>query len=134
MNTQPYPLPRTPRHVPVVALLLSLVMFLTGCTSLRTTPLPGAPGQSQAIRLGDDVRVQTKTGQTSSFKVTAVEPDALAGTGVRIKYDDMAGLQVRQLDALKTTLLVVGLVAVGVVAAGVTAGMGGSILSASPAF
>jgi len=105
-------------------------MFLSGCTSLRTTPLPGAPGQTPAIRLGDDVRVQTKTGQTSNFKVTAVEPDALAGTGVRIKYDDMAGLQVRQLDALKTTLLVVGVVAVAVVGAGMASGFGGPILPA----
>jgi len=114
----PHPVPRTPRHVPAVALLLSLVIFVTGCTSLHTTAVPGAPGQVSAIRPGDAVQVQTKAGQTSSFKVTAVESDALTGTGVRIKYDDMAGLQVRRPDMMKTGLLVVLVAASAVVVAG----------------
>lgn len=66
-----------------------------------------------SVQVGDSVVVTTRAGEQKKFKVTAVEPEALAGKDVRVAYADMASLSVRQTSVGKTTLLV-ALVVLGI--------------------
>jgi hypothetical protein len=109
-----------------VAILTGVNVLFTGCVSMRSVPLPvsGQPTQTVAVKVGDKVQVQTRSGETFSFTVTAVESEALAGKSeavgneVRVKYQDIASLQVERVDAVRTTLAGVGtvLIIVGVAA------------------
>jgi hypothetical protein len=101
-------------------------VLFTGCVSMRDVPLPapGPPGQTVAVKVGDKVQVQTKSGETFVFRVTAVESEALAGKSepvgkeMRVKYQDIASLQVERVDVARTSLAGVGtvLIIVGVAA------------------
>ena len=107
----------------IVAMLLAVSILCTGCTTLRSVPVP-APGQPQteSVKIGDKVEVVTKNGGKLAFTVTAIESEAFVGkakevaTPIRVSYDDIAGLQVRRVDALHTT----GAVVVVVVAVAAT--------------
>jgi hypothetical protein len=109
--TKPCPLPGLRS---IVALLLAVSILFTGCTTLRSVPVP-APGQPQteSVKIGDKVEVVTKNAGKLAFTVTAIESEAFVGkakevaTPIRVNYQDIAGLQIRRLDALHTTGAVV---------------------------
>ena len=103
---------RKSRFRSLVALMTGVSVLFTGCVSMRSVPLPvsGQPAQTVAVKVGDKVQVQTKSGETFVFKVTSVESDTLVGKvdplgkEVRIKYQDIASLQVERVDAVRTSL------------------------------
>ena len=117
---------RKSRFRSLVALLTGVSVLFTGCVSMQSVPLPvsGQPTQTVAVKVGDKVQVQTKSGETFVFKVTAVESDTLVGKvdplgkEVRVKYQDIASLKVERVDAARTSLAGVGtvLIIVGVAA------------------
>ena len=99
-----------PGGLRLTALLTGFSVLLAGCVSMRSVPLP-TPGQSAAsvaVKVGDQVQVQTKIGESIEFKVTAIESDALVGKDRRVRYDEMSGLQVKHLDKLRTGGAVAG--------------------------
>ena len=77
----------------IVAVPLIASVLLSGCTTLRSVPLPapGQPSQTATVKVDDNVQVQLKSGEKLAFKITAIEPDALVGKDVRVKFQDMAG-------------------------------------------
>lgn len=107
----------------VVAMLTGLCVLLSGCVSMKSVPppVPGQPIQAMAVKVGDKVQIQTQGGELYAFTVTAVEPAALVGKveaggrEIRIRYDDIAKLQVRRIDAVRTSLAGVGTILVVVV-------------------
>ncbi len=113
---RPYISVAKPRTAPVIRLviatLLSASLLLSGCTTMRSVAVP-APGQTGvAVQVGDHLEVQTKAGQTLTFTVTQIEPDAFAGKDVRVKFDDISGLQVRRIDQRRSAAAATGVVAV----------------------
>ncbi len=117
-----------------VAMLTIVSVLLSGCTTLRSVPLPaaGQPGQAVTVKVGDDVQVQLKSGEALAFKITAIEPDALVGKkaqnggDVRTRFQDMTGLRVKRVDPVRTGAAVLGGAAVlAVVALLVAAASGG---------
>jgi hypothetical protein len=123
-----------------VALMTGVSVLFTGCVSMRSVPLPvsGQPAQTVAVKVGDKVQVQTKSGETFVFKVTSVESDTLVGKvdplgkEVRIKYQDIASLQVERVDAVRTSLAGVGTVLIIVGVAALVFVLGGGIHMAGP--
>jgi hypothetical protein len=99
----------------VIAFVCAAGLLMTSCTSLHRVSVPGSETNSTvpSVQVGDSVVVTTRSGEQKKFKVTAVEPDALAGKNVRVAYGDMASLSVRERSVGKTTLLV-ALVTLGV--------------------
>jgi hypothetical protein len=71
---------------------------------MHTVPVPGT--QVPPVAVGEEVSVTTVDGQKLKFKVTGVEPDALAGAGVRVRYSDIAKLEVRRHDRNETGTVV----------------------------
>ena len=119
----------------LTALLTALGVLLAGCVSMRSVPLPvpGQPASSVAVKVGDQVQVQTKTGETVEFKVTAIESDALAGKDRRVRFVDMTGLQVKHLDKLRTGGAVAGTtLGVGVVVILIALATGGFAIMVGP--
>ena len=95
--------------------LVSVVSFLvTSCTSLHSVaiPSPENPSLLPVVKVGDTVDITTKTTDHKTFRVTAVEADALVGKGVRVAYADMATLNVKRIRKGPTAALIVGLVIV----------------------
>ena len=102
----------------LILVVLMNMAWTTGCTSLQPVPLGDAPPQTLSVPVGEQVRVTRKDGSKQSFKVTAVEPDALVGDNVRVRYDEIATLEVRQRDRDKSIgLLVVSMIGAVVVTA-----------------
>jgi|SRR6188768_2897957 len=99
----------------VIAFVCVASFLVTSCTSLHRVSVPGSETSSTvpSVQVGDSVVVTTRAGEQKKFKVTAVEPEALAGKDVRVAYADMASLSVRQTSVGKTTLLV-ALVVLGI--------------------
>lgn len=104
----------------IVTLIVTMnVVWTSGCTSMQAVPMAGAATQGPAVKMGEEVSVTQVDGRKLKFKVTAVEPDALVGAEVRVRYADIAKLEVRRPDHAETTGAVVSVLAgVVVVAAG----------------
>jgi hypothetical protein len=104
--------------VRVLAALLSL--SIAACSTLRDVPssreraTAGAPVPTRGLRVGDEVRLTLNSSAQTELVVTAVETDALIGNptdkapSVRIGYDQIARIERREFDWLKTSLLTVG--------------------------
>jgi hypothetical protein len=92
--------------------MVSICLFLQGCTSLQAVVVPGEAAGRVAVEIGETVEVTTRTGQEQRFRVTEVADDALVGNEVRIAYVDMASLQALRPDKGKTMTVwaVVGVV------------------------
>ncbi|HSC08640.1 MAG TPA: hypothetical protein VLD59_17580 [Steroidobacteraceae bacterium] len=85
-------------------LVAAILVWTSGCTSMQTVPMPGK--QVPAVAVGEKVSVTTVDGQKLAFKVTAIEPDALVGNGIRVRYQDIAKLEVRRHDRNETGTVV----------------------------
>jgi hypothetical protein len=108
---------------------LALLLVTNGCTSMRTAD-PSAPESERRVEVGDTARIVTHDGQEFVIHVTAIEGDALVGvlekkeghaaTGfevgrpnaesdeerLRVPFDKVAMVQVRDFDGWRTTALV----------------------------
>jgi hypothetical protein len=89
---------------------------------MQGVAVPTQPGQKLAVHVGDHVRVQTKAGQSHSFAVTQIQPDALEGKNIRISFKDIATIEVRRMDQSRKAELTGGVV-VGVLVVAVVAGL-----------
>ncbi|HSD75565.1 MAG TPA: hypothetical protein VLB75_12415 [Steroidobacteraceae bacterium] len=90
----------------IVTLLVTMnLAWTSACTSMQSVPMPGH-AQVPAVAVGEEVSVTRVDGQKLTFKVTAVEPDALVGAGVRVRYQDIAKLEVRRHDRNETGTVV----------------------------
>ncbi len=99
----------------VVAFACAAIFLVTSCTTLDHVSIPGAETSAAvpAVNVGNSVVITTKSGEEKTFKVTAVEPDALAGKHERVLYADMASLSVKRGDKAATSIAV-ALVILGV--------------------
>ncbi len=105
------------------ALAAAASLLLGGCTTIRNVPPPyvrEAP-QAAVVKVGDKVRVHTRSGQSVAFVVTAVDPESISGKNIRVPFAEISVLQVERVDALRTTGLVAGIVASLVVIAAIVA-------------
>ena len=95
------------RHLKAIITLLVAMSFVgtSACTSMQSVQMPGAT-QVPAVAVGEEVSVSRVDGQKLKFKVTAVEPDALVGAEVRVRYQDIAKLEVRRHDRNETGTVV----------------------------
>ena len=112
-----------------VALLVIASFLTTSCASFQDVQIPTADqSAAPAVQVGQTVEATTRDGTKNTFKVTAVEKDALVGEGVRVAYQDMTSLRVQTESAggNKTAWIVVGVLAVVAVAAAAGGGGGGS--------
>jgi hypothetical protein len=91
---------------------------LTSCTSLQGVTLPSAerPSQLPAVKPGETVVLTTRSGQTQSFEVTAVEADALVGKNIRVPYADIATLNVRRFNSARTGIVAIVVGAIALIA------------------
>jgi hypothetical protein len=82
-----------------IALLTAVA--LAACTSLRTVPIEA--GRAPAgVAPGDKVVITTVAGEQLEFEVVRLDPDAVIGADARVAYEDIAALQVEEIDASKT--------------------------------
>ncbi len=117
-----------------LALLLCAVIALNGCT--RTNNIKADPDWiPQDVKVGDEVKITTHSGEEYSFWVREVGEDALSGSEQQlgkgehytVAYDDIAYIEVRTLDGPRTAGIV--LAVLGLVAAIVALGSGPALFS-----
>jgi hypothetical protein len=98
---------------------------LAACTTVRQL----SPGQSgncalapaadpaDQVQPGDDLVIRMKDGRMVTLRVGAVEPRSIAGAAsgqaspVQVECDQIESLERREVDKVRTTVLVVGVVA-----------------------
>lgn len=95
----------TKRQRSLVLIVLMNMAWTSACTTLHETPVGNSPPQSLSVQVGERVRITMKDGRKEEFKVVAVEQDALVGKKVRVRYEDIDVLEVRQRDQEKTGVL-----------------------------
>ncbi|MDP3859543.1 MAG: hypothetical protein Q8Q73_17440 [Stagnimonas sp.] len=86
-------------------------LSLVACTSLR--PLPAGDRQwRDQVHVGDDVSVAASNGKTYLLTLTEVDDEKIVGIGdnkkVTIRYAQIQQLELRKLNALKTSAAVGG--------------------------
>ncbi len=100
---------------------LILCVCITACTSLRTVPVtPEGSGAtaSHKLNVGDEIVVASRSGGSQKMVINAIEANALLGRvdgvqqPVRIAFNDIAQVERREIDALKSAVLVL-LIVVG---------------------
>ena len=112
-------------------LLAVLVCLSTACTTMRPIVADTSGDKlREALKPGDTVHVLTKSGASRSFQVTEIGATSLVGKTVKMlgvgssdgwgspiemPYTDIAQIEVRRVEGLKTAFLV----ALGVLAADV---------------
>lgn len=98
-----------------LALTLCAVIALNGCT--RTNNVKPDPDLiAQQVKVGDEVKITTHSGEEFNFWVREVGEDALSGSEQQhdqgehytVAYDDIASIEVHGLDGPKTTAIVLG--------------------------
>jgi hypothetical protein len=106
-----------------IALLCVVSFMLTSCVSLESVAIPSgeSPPAPSPVAVGDTVVLVTKTHETKTFKVTAVEPDALLGKGVRVAFADMTRLDLKRYRKGATTAAVLAVTATVLVIGGAIA-------------
>lgn len=122
------------------ALVWVLVVVMTGCTTTRTADSDAGTGEP-VVAVGDEVRVVTKDGRKLEFTVDKVEGRVLVGhsgstgtsrvslpTEIRLPFDEIARIEVKEFDGWKTAGLVTGTVV------GIWLVIGLILVAASPAF
>jgi hypothetical protein len=93
-----------------VVILISFCLVGAGCTTTRTLPVPRTAAESgtNRIEIGSKVVVTLRSGETRAFRVTAVEPDALLGKGLRISIADIEKIQQKEISGRRTAAALVG--------------------------
>ncbi len=100
-----------------VAWLVAAAMMGGGCTTMKSNQMPPEALQEQIrsgsiVLAGDEVSVVTGNGKEHTFRVSAVEPDAILGTvegeSVTIPIDDVLALRTREVSVGRTALAGVG--------------------------
>ncbi|MEQ1440629.1 hypothetical protein AAG565_14825 [Fontimonas sp. SYSU GA230001] len=104
------------------SILRGLVVLFTlfcfaGCTSMQAVRAPVAASARTQIKKGDDIAVWMRGGQHFELKVTAVEDTGVTGRddqrkAWKLPYADIERMEVRRVDGVKTTTMVVGALAV----------------------
>lgn len=107
----------------LLACILALAVATSGCTTLQ--PVETSPADAAAqLKAGDTIEVTLRDGSVEELKLVEITEDAYIGESRRIGFDEIASMQVQTIDALMTTLAVVGIIAVIALAAG---GGGGGV-------
>ena len=99
--------------------LAILVCLSTACTAMRSiTADPAGEQIRRELKAGDSVHVLTRSGASHSFEINAIGATSLAGRAVRmtgvasaeapgtqieIPFADIAQIDVRRVEGLKTT-------------------------------
>ena len=98
-----------------VALLLALAV-LAGCVAYQPVALRDGTFPLGAVRAGDNVRAETRSGEALAFEVVSVESGSTMTTdeGRRVEAGDLTSLRIVRRDKHKTHLAlgVIGSVAV----------------------
>jgi hypothetical protein len=101
---------RFSRFTPIVAIVVALSLFVSGCTTMQSVAVPGprpdGAEQPVTVSAGDEVEIHLRNGQIYSFKVTAIESDSLVGGKIRVKFSDMTELKVRKVSKGYTAVTV----------------------------
>ncbi len=106
----------TPIAVRAVVIALIPMVVLSGCTTM--TVAGSQPHEVvRKVEVGSKVRIITKDGQRHLFKVTQMTSDSISGKEVQVSYDDIAQVEVKELDVWRTVVVVgkVGLATYGAV-------------------
>jgi hypothetical protein len=95
-----------------------LVALMAGCTTFRPLPPRGSSQElAMQLKVGDDIRVTTRSGERLDFEVTEVGQSSVSGTRngntIQVSYDQIAAVDVHEFDGLKT----LGLTALSITAA-----------------
>lgn len=99
-------------------------MVLVSCTVMR--PLNYAPEQlQQELRQGQKVQITTTDGRQLRFTVDHVDNAGISDGSQVIPFGDIQSIRRQQIDATRTTLLILGVIAGGAAAASGGGGGGG---------
>jgi hypothetical protein len=93
-----------------LVILLSASLLASSCATVRDVPLPLVIDATHLpdVHVGDRVVVTRKNGTTESFRITAIQSEALLGRTVRVSYSDISSIEVRRVSIWRTSGVVVG--------------------------
>jgi hypothetical protein len=106
-------------------LAAAVALSMLGCTTIQ--PLTANGSQlATTLKAGDQVEITTTAGKQLQFKVENVDAAGVQGGGQRVAYEDIQSISRKQMDARRTTMVVLGVLAAGALAAAAGGGGGSS--------
>ena len=107
-----------------VVLLLMIISFISGCSTMKPLPSVDRATVSSHVELGDKVEITRNDGGVVKFKVSEITDTGVGGDGHFIAYADMRDISSKQFSAAATLGLAVGVLAI--VTLVVSAGLDGT--------
>jgi hypothetical protein len=90
---------------PSRVLLIALSAAAAGCVSYTPVPLRDGAFPRGSIQVGDEVRAETRSGESLAFEVAGVDGSRLTGdAGERLESDDLASLEVKRFNKRATII------------------------------
>jgi hypothetical protein len=93
-----------------------VVVLVSGCASYQTVDAQTPERAVNRLAVGDEVRIETRDGQTARFAIAAVEDNVITGDGKRIPVSEIASVSVKQrsdFDWNETGIVVSSLIGLG---------------------
>lgn len=101
MNTKDHASSR-PLAARAIALVVSLGMLFSGCTSTRFHTPSSGTSLTAEVRVGDRVNCRMNDGTQKTLTVTAVEPATLVGENIRVPVAEVSSIEITRFDGKKT--------------------------------
>ena len=120
------------RIIPRLA-LAALLLHLAACSSLQTVRVDRASTPPAAVHPGDEVRVTTRGGDRTEFRVTDVTDEGLGGHSFFVPWTEVSRLEVRRPGANEhTTQIILGLIGLAALIALINSADSVSVCSPGP--
>ncbi len=85
-----------------VVICFVLIVFTTGCTTMRPLSAIDAQSLARQIDVGDKIKIMRNDGTDITFKVSAVSDEGISGDEVFIAYSDIRQVEVSLHSPVKT--------------------------------
>lgn len=103
------------RNFTALIVILSMAFSNLACTTMKSIPWTESTHIASQIKPGDKIKYRTVDGEISQLKVTSVNDEMIKGTNrgldKTVMIADLTSIEKIEINAGKTTLLVLGIVA-----------------------
>jgi len=89
-----------------ITVFVLLAFILTSCSSYKSIHRQAEPLRTE-LKAGDFVRIATNDGRHIQFKIVAIRADSLFGEKQQIAFDEIAKIERKKRDTVKTVIAVV---------------------------
>jgi hypothetical protein len=95
-----------------IIISIVLILFVSGCTTMRSLPTNETQSIASQLNVGDRIRITRSDASDVKFKVETISSEGVGGDGIFVAYSNIQQVQVREHSTAKTVGLVAAILVV----------------------